>query len=481
MRFRSVLSVLGFILVVVGILMSLVLPVSLYYGGSDAYALLLSALLMIVVGLLVWFFNKKQSKELGVREGFTIVGLGWVVASLFGCLPFVLSGAIPDFTDAYFETISGFTTTGATILTDIEVLPHGLLFWRSLTQWIGGLGIILLSIAILPALGVGGMQLFQAEVPGISVEKLTPRIIQTARILWMVYVLLTVVQMVLLTAGGMTLFDATCHSFTTVSTGGFSTKNASIAHYQSAYIEQVIIVFMFLAGTSFALHYRALRGELRGYSRDDEFTFYAILVVLASLIIFLGIPIESGESLGKTVQAAVFQTVSIITTTGFVTADYELWYPAAQWILLMLMFAGACTGSTAGGIKLVRILVLLKNAVNQLKMLIHPRAILPVRHNGKSLEQEIIVDVLTYFVLFVLIFVVSTLVMTTLGMDIVSSAGAVAASLGNIGPGLGSVGAVDNYAHVPLIGKWVLMFCMLTGRLEIFTIIVLFTPTFWKR
>ncbi|MBM4168072.1 MAG: TrkH family potassium uptake protein [Ignavibacteria bacterium] len=481
MRIRSVLSVLGFILVVVGLLMLCVLPISLSYDGEDAYALAVSGLLTVGVGAVGWYVNRKKSGELGAREGFMIVGLGWVVASLFGCLPFLITGAIPSFTDAYFEVVSGFTTTGATILTNVEALPEGLLFWRSLTQWIGGLGIILLSIAILPILGVGGMQLFQAEVPGISVEKLAPRISQTARILWMVYVLLTVVQMALLVGGGMTLFDAACHSFTTVSTGGFSTKNASIAHYQSSYIEQVIIVFMFLAGTSFALHYRALRGEWRSYVRDNEFTFYAVLVVLASLLVFLAIPFGERDELGKVVQAAVFQTVSILTTTGFVTADYELWFPAAQWILLMLMFAGACTGSTAGGIKLVRILVLLKNGINQLKMLIHPRAILPVRHNGKSLDQEIIIDILTFFILFVLIFIVASLAMTALGMDIVSSAGAVAASLGNIGPGLGSVGAVDNYAHVPMIGKWILVFCMLTGRLEIFTIIVLLTPAFWRR
>lgn len=481
MRYRSVISVLGFILLAVGILLAAVLPVSFIYGGKDFSAIGIPSLLMITLGGLVWFANRGHSKDLGIREGFAVVSLGWALVSLFGCLPFILSGTIPSFTDAYFETISGFTTTGATILGDIESMSHGLLMWRSLTQWIGGLGIILLSVAILPLLGVGGMQLFQAEVPGVTVEKLSPRISQTARILWLVYVLLTVAETILLMVGGMSLFDAVNHSFTTVSTGGFSTKNASIAHFQSAYIETVIIVFMFLAGASFALHYAALRGNYKKYMRDNEFIFYSIIVVIASVLVFLGIPTSSSNGWISSCRDAIFQTVSIVTTTGFITEDYGLWVPAAQLILLLLMFCGACTGSTAGGIKVVRILILLKNSFNQLKILIHPRAVLPVRHNGKRVDQEIVTDVLTFFMVFLTIFAVCTIIMSALGMDLESAIGSVAASLGNIGPGLGSVGAVEHYGSVPIVGKWVLIFCMITGRLELFTVLLLFTPAFWRR
>lgn len=481
MNIKAVFAVLGFILMAVGLLMATSVPVSYIYGGADAIHLLVSAFLSLAAGGMIWFFFRSHRNELGLRDGFLVVSLGWVVASLFGCLPFILSGTIPSFTDAYFETISGFTTTGATVLTDIDDLPKGILYWRSLTQWIGGLGIILLSIAILPLLGIGGMQLFKAEVPGVTVEKLTPRISHTARILWLVYVLLTVAEAVLLLLGGMTLFDAVCHAFTTVSTGGFSTKNASIAHFQSPFVEYVIIIFMFLAGVSFTLHIKALRGHPIVYFKDNEFVFYGILVVVAVLLVLAGIPESVIGDLGERVRAALFQVVSIITTTGYVTADYELWLPAAQLLLLFMMFNGASAGSTAGGIKLVRVQILLKNGINQMKQLLHPRAVLPVRHNGRTVDQDIIIDILAFLVLYITVFALGTIVMSALGMDIISAAGSIAATIGNIGPGLGSVGAVDNYAHVPFLGKWVLSFCMLTGRLELFTVLVLFTVSFWRR
>jgi trk system potassium uptake protein TrkH len=481
MRFSAILSVLGVILAAVGSLMLFAVPFSLYYGGTDLQAILLSSLISVLVGFFLWFFFRVGETELRVREGFAIVTIGWVVVSVFGSLPFLLSGTIPSFTDAYFETMSGFTTTGATILTDIEVLPKGILFWRSLTQWIGGLGIILLSVAILPFLGVGGMQLFQAEVPGLTVEKLTPRISQTARILWLIYLGLTIAETALLMLGGLSLYDAINHALTTLSTGGFSTKNASIAHFQSAYVDSVIILFMFLAGANFALHYRALRGDLRSYFKNNEFVLYAILITLVTLIVLMGISSDVMGGAGDRVRAALFQVVSITTTTGFITADYELWVPAVQLILLLMMFNGGSAGSTAGGIKIVRILVLLRTGLNQMKALIHPKAVFPVRLNGRAVDQEIIIDILGFLMIYITIFVAATIVMAALGMDLVSSAGAVAATLGNIGPGLGSVGAIDNYAHVPLTGKWVLSFLMLTGRLELFTVLLLLTPAFWKR
>ncbi len=478
---KAILSVLGFLLVALGGLMTLAVGVALISGTPDAGDLALTSGVTMAAGLGLWLPLRIHTAELGARDGFVIVSLGWIVASLFGCLPFVLSGSIPAWTDAYFETMSGFTTTGASILTDIEALPAGLLFWRSLTQWIGGLGIILLSVAILPLLGVGGMQLFQAEVPGVTVEKLTPRIGQTARILWLVYVLMTAVQAVLLTTGGMSVFDAVCHSFSTVSTGGFSTKNASIAAFASPYVETVILVFMFLAGASFTLHYKALRGKVGAYLRDNEFVFYCGMLMVVIPLVYAGIPQTGSNGVLQDVRAAAFQVVSIVTTTGFATADYERWAVAAQIILLVMMLTGACAGSTAGGIKLVRITLLLKTGWNQMKLLVHPRAVFPVRHNGRSVETEIIVDVMAFFVLFMTVFVLATIVLAALGLDFLTAVGAVAASLGNIGPGLGSVGPVDNYAHLSVGAKWVLSFCMLVGRLELFTVLILFTPAFWKR
>jgi len=478
---KSILAVLAFIILAIGILMASSVLVSLLHDGKDLVPLALSSGASIVAGGALWFVLRKHRNEVGIRDGFVIVSLGWVAASLFGCLPFVLSGAIPSFTDAFFETMSGFTTTGATILTDIEDLPYGILYWRSLTQWIGGLGIILLSVAILPLLGVGGMQLFKAEVPGVTVEKITPRISQTARILWLVYVLLTLLQTLLLLWAGLPLFDAVCHAFTTVSTGGFSTKNASIAYYESPAVEIIIIIFMFLAGVNFTLHYRALKGEFTSYLRDGEFKFYVLLIVGVTVLVFFGIPTLTSSELGWQIRAGLFQVVSIVTTTGYVTADYELWVPAVQLLLLLMMLSGACAGSTAGGIKLVRVIVLLKNGLNQMKALLHPRAVIPVRHNGRTVGQDIIVDVLAFLVLYITLFALATIVMSATGLDMVSAAGSVAATIGNIGPGLGSVGAIDNYAHVPDFGKWVLTFCMLTGRLELFTVLVLFTPSFWRR
>ncbi|MBM4159619.1 MAG: TrkH family potassium uptake protein [Ignavibacteria bacterium] len=481
MRLQPVLSVLGFLLVSVGVLMLTALPVSLCYGDATAQPIVFSSLITIVVGLLLWLKYRRGGDELRAREGFAIVTLGWVVASLFGSLPFLLSGAIPSFTDAYFETVSGFTTTGATVLTNTEDLPRGLLFWRSLTQWIGGMGIIVLSVAILPLLGVGGMQLFKAEAPGLTVDKLTPRISETAKVLWGVYVLFTAAETGLLWYGGMPLFDAVCHSFSTLATGGFSTQTASIASYNSPFLEYVIIVFMFLAATSFTLHFRALRGSVSAHLRDDEFLFFLAIVLGCTALVAFFIPSEIAGSVEARFRASLFQVVSIVTTTGFVTADYELWLPGAQVLLLLLMFIGGCAGSTGGGMKNVRILLLLRNGVVEIKKLVHPKVVLPVRFNGRGVSTDIISEILAFLGLYVAIFVLASVFVAATGLDVLSSAGAVAATLGNVGPGFGSVGAVDNYAHISGIAKWILSFCMLAGRLEVFTVLVLFSATFWKR
>lgn len=481
MNVKLVVSILGVIVFFIGIAMLLAIPFSFYYSDNSLIPILGSALFCMVIGFLTWRLLRSEGLEVNPREAFAIVTFAWLAMSVFGSIPFFVSGAIPSFTDAFFETVSGFTTTGASILTDIEALPKGLLFWRSMTQWLGGMGIILLSLAILPILGVGGMQLFKAESPGPTVDKIKPRIGETAKVLWQVYILLTLVQTVLLILGGMSLFDALSHSFASMATGGFSTKNSSIGHYNSAYLDIVITIFMFIAGANFALHYRALKGDLREYFKNNEFVFYLSITIgsifLTSLLLLSS---KNYSDVFTAIRYSAFQIVSIFTTTGYSTADYETWPDAIQFILFILMFIGGCAGSTGGGIKNMRILILLKNGNAELRKLIHPKAILPVRYNNRTVPQDIINNILAFFVLFVTTFVVATIIMTTLGMDIISAMGAVIASLSNIGPGLGSVGPIDNYSHIHSAGKWILSFCMIIGRLELFTALVIFTKVYWK-
>ena len=416
-----------------------------------------------------------------MREGFAIVTFGWTFFALFGALPFVFSGAIPSYLNAFFETMSGFTTTGSTILTDIEAMPPSLLLWRSLTQWLGGMGIIVLSLAILPMLGVGGMQLFKAEVPGPTTDRLKPRIQDTAKLLWGVYVLLTCVEILLLMAGGMSFFDGLNHAFTTMATGGFSTRNASVAAYNSAYIDWVITIFMFLAGVNFSLHYLALRGKIGDFIRNEEFLFYSSLVIVGTaLITMLNI---GGTYPGflDNLRYSAFQVVSIITTTGFGTADYELWPVLCQYLLVFFMFIGGCAGSTGGGMKVARILLLFKHAQVQVYRLIHPRAVRLVKLGDRPVDKDVMQSILGFFALYLGVFVAASFVMAATGMDLDSAGGSVIATLSNIGPGLGSVGPVDNFAHVPATGKLVLAFCMLLGRLELFTVLVLVFPSFWRK
>lgn len=481
MDFKAVIAILGLLIIFIGAAMLTAIPFSLYYSDGAVLSILISSLICLAAGVILWLIFKRYLNDLKTREGFAIVTFGWLTMSLFGSLPFIISGAIPSVTDAIFETVSGFTTTGASILSNIEAMPAGLLFWRSMTQWIGGMGIIVLSLAILPVLGVGGMQLFKAESPGPTVDKLKPRIRETAKVLWQVYILFSAVQTLFLLIGGMNLFDSITHTFTTMATGGFSTKNASVAHFNSPFIDIVITVFMFAAGVNFALHYRALNGDVKSFFRNSEFIFYASITVVAIIITSVILLLHGNyTNIPETLRHSSFQIVSILTTTGFVTADYELWPVAIQFILFLLMFNGGCAGSTGGGIKNMRTLILLRNGAAELRKLIHPKAIVPVRFNAKAVPQEIISNILAFFVLFISTFVFATLIMTAMGLDIVTAMGAVIASLSNIGPGLGGVGPMDNYSQIPLLGKWVLSFCMIIGRLELFTVLVIFTRVFWK-
>jgi len=492
LNIKLIVRIIGLLLVIEGVFMLSALPFSIYYGDQsfkwelfngvhDFWPLVVSALLTTAIGGALYFVAGRHVKKvLGKREGYIIVSLAWVIISLFGAIPFVLSGAVSSYTDAFFETISGFTTTGASILNDIEGVPKGILFWRSMTHWIGGMGIIVLSLAILPFLGIGGMQLFMAEVPGPTPDKLHPRITATAKRLWGIYVLLTILQTGLLMLGGMNLFDGLCHAFGTMATGGFSTKNASIAGF-SPYIQYVITIFMILAGTNFTLHYLALHGKLKDIWKNEEFRNYIFIILISTVIITLTLTFIGHTNLEKGFRDAIFTVVSIITTTGFVTADYLFWPGALWFIIFLLMFVGGSAGSTGGGIKVVRQLLLFKNSLLELKRLMHPHAVLPVRLNKKPVSQDIIFNILAFFLIYIIIFAFGTLVMSLMGLDFETAIGATAATIGNIGPGIGNVGPVDNYAQIPLFGKWFLSFLMLLGRLELFTVLILFSPAFWKR
>lgn len=480
MNFRAVLHVLGALLIFEGISMIFPLGFALYYQDGSAPSFIYSILMTVCVGGILYFLNRKF-KELRIREGFAIVGFGWTFMALFGAMPHIFHGAIPSLSDAFFETMSGFTTTGSSILTDIESIPQGLLFWRSQTHWIGGMGIIVLSLAILPMLGVGGMQLFKAEVPGPIPDKLQPRIKETAKLLWLVYVIVTAVETILLLFGGMDLFDSLCHTFGTVATGGFSTKNASIGHFNSIYIETVIIFFMFVAGVNFNLHYKLLKGNPKVYKIDREFLFYLKITFLFIVITTIVVYLSRYSNVFQAFRAAAFQVVSITTTTGYATDDFELWSTSGQLLMLLLMFVGGSAGSTGGSIKIIRIMIVLKHSVNEIKKLLHPNAYLPVRLGTSVVQPEVVTNVLGFFLLYMLIFALGSVAMAAMGLDLVTAISSVAATLGNIGPGLGTIGPTENFAHIPVLGKWLLSFFMLLGRLEIYTIIILFVPEFWKK
>lgn len=481
LNLRIIIRTLGFLLIGESLFLLLSLIVAAIYNDGDTMAFLYSALITMGIGAVCVLFTFKANKKIGKREGYIIVSIVWVFFSLFGSLPYLLSHSVTTLHDAFFETISGFTTTGSSILNNIEEMPHGILFWRSLTQWIGGMGIVVLSLAVLPAFGIGGMSLFSAEAPGITPDKLNPKIKDTARMLWNVYLIFTVAETILLLLGGMNLFDAVCHSFTTMATGGYSTKQASIAYWNSPYIQYVIIFFMILAGTNFSLSYFAFTGSPKKMLKNEEFKYYIIFILFFSLLITAGLLITSKLGVEESFRTSIFQVVSIITTTGFATADYLLWTPFLMAMIFLLFFIGGSTGSTGGGIKIMRIVLLFKNSYYELRRLIHPNAVIPVRFNKRSVNPQIITNVLAFFFFYVTTFFICSLVFMLFVDSFETSMGAVATSLGNIGPGFGSVGPAANFAHIPALGKWFLSFLMLFGRLELFTIIVLFSPAFWKR
>ncbi len=482
MSFSLLFRLVGFLNLILAGSMILPLLVDLIYKENQSQGFLTSIAITTASGsLMILLCRGNQKREMTHREGFAIVAFAWLSATFFGSLPYLFTGSLNNFTDAWFETTSGFTTTGSTILTDIERHTHAILFWRSLTQWMGGMGIIVLSLAILPFLGIGGMQLYKAEVPGPTADKLRPRITQTARILWQVYVFLSGIEVLLLFLGGMNLFEALCHTFSTMATGGFSPKNASIEFYQNPFIEYVIIFFMFIAGVNFSLHYRALKGDLKYLWQDEEFCFYLSLTLISTFLITLIIWKNMPESLERAFRLSIFQATSILTTTGFCTTDFEKWPIFSQILLFLLMFFGGCAGSTGGALKCIRIYLIIKQSIKEIHQIIHPHAIIPVKLGGKIISPDTLNGVWALFFIYLIIFVIASLSLALLDVDFLTSISAVAATLGNVGPGLGTVGPAENFAHLPTAAKWILSICMFLGRLEIYTLLVLFAPEFWRK
>ena len=474
-------------LAIIGLSMLFPALVGFFYGEANLFAYLYSMVGCLSVSIPVWLLTRR-SRKLSIKDGFALVAFAWIVVAIAGSLPFYFTGAIPNYTDAWFEAMSGVTTTGATIIGNVNTLPHlengieslpkGILFWRSFLQWIGGMGIIVFTIAILPLLGVGGVQLFKAEVPGPVADKIKPRVKETAKILWMVYVGFTVLQMVLLRLAGMPLFDSICHAFTTMPTGGFSTQNASIAAYNSPLIQYIVIFFMFVAGINFTLHFRTITGNFTALFKDYELKVYIVTIVFATFVIFLSLSASNSDWSHKSFMVSLFQSIAIMTGTGYANADYEMWPYFCQLALFILMFFGAMGGSTSGGMKLTRIIVLIKYAATETRRMLHSRAIIPIRIGERSINDDIVRNTLGFFLIYLSIFVLTALVLTAFNLDLISAFGAAASAIGNVGPAFGEFGPTDNYALLNPIGKWMLSFCMLLGRLEIFTILVLFTRSF---
>jgi trk system potassium uptake protein TrkH len=488
-NYKIVVFLMGVLLLFNGGLMLISALISFVYQDGVTFEITLASFVVLSLGALLMLFGRHYEKQIHKREGYLIVSLGWILMALSGTTPYLLSGAIVDFSSSFFETMSGYTTTGATLIEDIEVLPEGILFWRSTTHWIGGMGIIVLAIAILPFLGIGGIQLFSAEAPGPAGDKLHPRITDTAKRLWLIYLAYTLIETFLLYVAGMSFFDAINHAMSTLSTGGFSTKNNSIAFWNdNPLIQYIIVFFMFLAGTNFVLSYFAFTRKFQKIFKDEEFRLYIRFIlffsILVSIAIFSSPYIVSSfsvEGIESTFRAIIFQVVSVITTTGFVTADFSQWTPFVTVVFFGLMFLGGSSGSTSGGVKVVRHLLMIKSGLLEFKRALHPNAIIQARYNKRTVSDSISYNILGFFILYMLSFIIGALGFSFMGFDFESAIGVAASTLGNVGPALGEFGPSSTYASLPVWGQWWASFLMLLGRLELFTILILFTPFFWKR
>ncbi len=472
------LYVLGWLVALVGAFQLPAALAALLYGEA-AFPYLFSSLLAFSLGFILTRVTRTEDRRLRPRDGFLVVGLAWFIASLAGALPFVFSGRL-GFVDAFFETVAGFTTTGSTVMSGLEQTDRALLLWRSTTQWLGGMGIILFTIAILPLLGIGGMQLFKAEVPGPVADKVRPRLAETARRLWLIYVGLTALECALLWLLGMSFFDALCHSFTTLATGGFSTRDLSIGAFDSAAIQWVITFFMALAGVNFVIHHRLLSGRFDAVLKDTELRYYLAVLAVVTLVT-TAVLTGSGRPFAEALRLGAFQVVSLMTTTGYVTDDFEVWPSLLRILFLVLMILGGMAGSTAGGVKSLRAILGLRALRAAIDRLIHPRAVRPVKYGGKPVADEVLAGIWAFFSAYFLIAIAVAVFVSAFGHDLETSFSAALTAMGNVGPGLGAIGAHDNFAHFPAAVKIVLSLCMIAGRLEVFTLLVLLSPSFWRR
>ena len=482
---RMVFRTMGALLLIESVFMALALGVSLWYGEADSGVFLLSTIITLLAGVIGLLVGHRAESRMGEREGYVIVAMVWVVFSAFGLLPYYLSGQVPSLTDAWFESMSGFTTTGATIIPNLDVITHGLLFWRSLTQWIGGMGIIVLSIAILPIFGLNGMQLYAAEVTGLTYEKLSPRIADTAKMMWSIYLLLTATEVAALWLCGMDVFDAVCHSFSTIATGGFSTHNNSLEFYDSAAIHYTVTFFMFISGINFVLLIYLLRGKARNFFQDEELRWYSVAVLVFAIALTLGLYIArpgwTALHMERAFRDSLFTVISSMTSTGYTISDYMYW-PIVAWVVIFfLMLTGACAGSTAGGIKWVRLSIIIKNGVAEFQRRIHPNAIVPVKLNDKAVPQQTINNIMAFLIFYVFIIVVTVVIFCASGVNFDESIGAAVSAIGNVGISIGQFGPAGTYAEFPTVAKWVMSFVMLVGRLEIFTVLLLFTKALWRK
>ena len=482
---RMVFRTMGALLLIESVFMALALGVSLWYGEADSGVFLLSTIITLLAGVIGLLVGHRAESRMGEREGYVIVAMVWVVFSAFGLLPYYLSGQVPSLTDAWFESMSGFTTTGATIIPNLDVITHGLLFWRSLTQWIGGMGIIVLSIAILPIFGLNGMQLYAAEVTGLTYEKLSPRIADTAKMMWSIYLLLTATEVAALWLCGMDVFDAVCHSFSTIATGGFSTHNNSLEFYDSAAIHYTVTFFMFISGINFVLLIYLLRGKARNFFQDEELRWYSVAVLVFAIALTLGLYIArpgwTALHMERAFRDSLFTVISSMTSTGYTISDYMYW-PIVAWVVIFfLMLTGACAGSTAGGIKWVRLSIIMKNGVAEFQRRIHPNAIVPVKLNDKAVPQQTINNIMAFLIFYVFIIAVTVVIFCASGVNFDESIGAAVSAIGNVGISIGQFGPAGTYAEFPTVAKWVMSFVMLIGRLEIFTVLLLFTRALWRK
>jgi len=484
-NWQQVIKILGSLLEIEAVFMALSSFVALGYGEDSMWAMFGSSAITALMGSVFILLGRGSAKQIGLREGYLIVGTVWVLFSIFGMLPFLLSGAINNITDAFFETMSGFTTTGATILTDVDHFPKGLLFWRGLLQWLGGMGIMVFSMAVLPMFGAG-MQMYVAEVTGPTYDKIQPRIKDSARKLWEVYVVLTVAAFAVLWGAGMDWIDAICHAFSAMSTGGFSTKQASIGYWSSPVIHYSIIVVMLVASVNFALLYNAvMRQQIKRLFRDEELRVFLVIIGAVALYLFIALivtgPKATFDGVERDFRDALFQTVSILTTTGLCTTDYMKWQPSLWLLLFMLTALGGCAGSTSGGIKIIRSHIAIKNVLFEFRRVIHPKAIMPVRINKRVVSESIVNSVHAFLMIFFLLTLLGTIALLAMGMKLEEAFGASLASLANVGVALGDLGPSGGYSGVPTAGKWLLSWLMLVGRLELFTVLLIFAPSFWKR